>query len=76
MLAEVGGGFAVVGGLGDRCAMARRVLAGAGQTPNLSRAGALRNGRSHGAGLAEVGRWFFAQAVWAIVLWPAIPNSE
>ena len=31
MLAEVGEGFAVVGGFGDRRAMARRVLEGAGR---------------------------------------------
>lgn len=33
MLAEAGEGFAVVGGLGDRRAMARRALAGVAVTP-------------------------------------------
>jgi hypothetical protein len=44
MLAEVGGCFAVVGGRGDRRAMARRVLAGAGWMTEQSRAGAWREG--------------------------------
>jgi hypothetical protein len=56
MLAEISGCFAGVGSLGDRRAMAGRVLAGAGRMTDLNRAGALRNGRSFFAVVKAVGR--------------------